>query len=88
LRQRLLSGFFEVPADDGLSGSADQFDRMVDSRIAQVTRLTGTVGDNIAVLERIQTGGGRVSHPMWPDRSTPVVRKPTISVMVFSQLAN
>ncbi|MEE4239651.1 MAG: hypothetical protein V2I51_23265 [Anderseniella sp.] len=47
-----------APADDGLSGTPAQFERMADPCFAQAARMTGLNRGAIVVTDRIRTGGG------------------------------
>lgn len=48
------------PANDGLSGSPEQFAAMERPCVEQAARLTGVAQGTISVLDRIQTGGGPI----------------------------
>ena len=48
------------PADDGLSGSPEQFAAMERPCVEQASRLTGVAQRAISVLDRIRTGGGPI----------------------------
>jgi outer membrane murein-binding lipoprotein Lpp len=45
-------------ADDGLSGTHDQFNRMTNPCVDQAARMTGLSRSQITITNRIRTGGG------------------------------
>lgn len=74
--------------DTGLSGTDAQFDSMVYPCTAQASRMTGASQSSIAVLDRIQTGGGPILTLSAAGAKYTCRLEDDGSVTVFSEFAN
>jgi hypothetical protein len=75
-------------ADDGLSGTQDQFDKMTSPCIAQASRRTGLGQAAISVTDRIRTGGGPLLTLNAGGTKYSCRLEDDGSVTVFSEFAN
>lgn len=75
-------------ANDGLSGTPAQFDRMVMPCIAQASRLTGASRGSIRILDRIRTGGGPILTLSANGAKYTCRLESNGNVTVFSEYAN
>lgn len=75
-------------ADDGLSGTPDQFSRMEQPCIAQAARFTGVSQGAITITDRIRTGGGPILTLSAAGTPYTCRLEDDGSVTVFSEFAN
>lgn len=74
--------------NDGLSGTQEQFDRMINPCIAQASRMTGVGQGAIVVTDRIRTGGGPLLTLNAGGTKYSCRLEDNGSVTVFSEFAN
>ena len=75
-------------ANDGLSGTEEQFNRMTNPCIGQASRMTGMSRGAIVVTNRIRTGGGPLLTLNAGGTKYSCRLEDDGSVTVFSEFAN